>query len=169
MHRLQRIGRGRVSNGSGFGKAFARLCRSDAMLAEMPDFGFMDGGCLSLALAVREWLGADVARIRFAGRPGRLDHAVAEIAIDGRPYLLDGDGLGTWDDVREKLRSLESCDGALLVEADLATAAEHGIGDDGRHRALAGILSAHFGAATPQAAWLDAGWSEPEVAPGPAP
>lgn len=49
MHRLQRIGRGRVSNGSGFGRAFAVLCRSDAMFAELPDFGFMDRGCLSLA------------------------------------------------------------------------------------------------------------------------
>jgi hypothetical protein len=169
MHRLQRIGRGRVSNGSGFGRAFARLCRSDAMLAEMPDFGFMDGGCLSLALAVREWLGPDVARIRFAGRPGRLDHAVAEISIDGRPYLLDGDGMGTWDDVREKLRILEACDGALLVDADPEAAAEHGIEDDGRHRALADILTARFGAVAPHAAWLDADWSEPEATPAPRP
>ena len=169
MYRLQRIGRGRVSNGSGFGSAFARICRSDAMLAEMPDFGFMDGGCLSLALAVREWLGPDVARIRFAGRPGRLDHAVAEISIDGRSYLLDGDGMGTWDDVREKLRILEACDGALLVDADSEAAAGHGIEDDGRHRALADILTARFGAAAPHAAWLDADWAEPEAAPGPRP
>lgn len=132
MHRLQRIGRGRVSNGSGFGRASAGICRSDAMLGAMPDFGFMDGGCLSLALAVREWLGPDVARIRFAGRPGRLDHAVAEISIDRRPYLLESDG-------------------ARPVDADPADAAEHGIEDDGRHRALADILTARFCAAVPHA------------------
>jgi hypothetical protein len=77
--------------------------------------------------------------------------------------------MGTSDDVREKLRVLESCDGALLVDADPEAVAEHGIGDDGRHRALADILTARFGAAAPHAAWLDAEWSEPGVSPSPRP
>lgn len=169
MQRLQRIRSGRVANASGFGRVLARLCRSDAMLEPMPDHGFMDGGCLSLALAIRAWLGEDVVRIRFAGRPGRLDHAVAEIAIGDRAYLLDADGLGTWDDVREKLRSLESCPGASLVDADLATAAEYGITDDGRHHALAAILSAHLGAVVPCPTWLEAEEPGIEAARHPSP
>jgi hypothetical protein len=169
MQRLQRIRTGRVSNASGFGRALARLCRSDAMLEPMPDHGFMDGGCLSLALAIRMWLGEDVVGIRFAGRPGRLDHAVAEIAIGGRAYILDADGLGTWDDVREKLRILESCPDALPVDADLATAAEYGITDDGRHHALAAVLSAHFGRLAPCPTWLEAEEPGIEAAHRPSP
>ena len=169
MHRLQRIRDGRVSNSCGFGKAFARLCRSDGMLDLMPDHGFGDGGCLSLALAVQAWLGEDSVRIRFAGRPGQLDHAVAEISIEGRPFYLDGDGLGTWDDVVEKLRRLEFCAGALLVDATVEDAAAHGIVDDGRHADLAAVIASALGGSVPSREWLDEGRFDREPVRGPAP
>lgn len=169
MNRLQRIRDGRVSNSTGFGKAFARLCGSDDMLAFMPDFGFCDGGCLSLALAVRDWLGPDHAAIRFAGRPGRLDHAVVEIHVDGVLLYLDADGLGTWNDVVEKLHRLEHCPGAELVDATIETAADHGILDDGRHARLADVLATRLGVAVPSSSWLDPGAWTPSTPVGPAP
>ncbi len=169
MRRLQRIRDGRVSNSSGFGKALARLCRSDAMLEFMPDHGFADGGCLSLALALKAWLGEEHVRIRFAGRPGRLDHAVAEIAIEGRPFYLDGDGMGTFEDVVEKLRRLEFCEGARLVDANVEDAAARGIVDDGRHADLASVLASEFGGSVPSSEWLAADEFRPEILRGPSP
>lgn len=170
MRRLQRIRDGRVSNSTGFGKAFAKLCSSDDMLDFMPDFGFGDGGCLSLALAVQSWLGSDHARIRFAGRPGRqLDHAIVEIGIEGSALYLDADGLGTWDDVAEKLRRLEFRPGAELFDASIEEAAGHGIVDDGRHASLTEVLAARLGLAVPSSFWLDTGPWEPEMPAGPSP
>lgn len=169
MHRLQRIRDGRVSNSTGFGKAFARLCGSNAMLDHMPDFGFSDGGCLSLALAVEAWIGSERARVRFAGRPGRLDHAIVEIELDGSAYFIDADGLGTWDDVTEKLRRLEHCSGAELVDADVDAAAEHGIVDDGRHAQLADVLRLRLGEVVPSSSWLDADAWRPETRDAPSP
>lgn len=169
MTRLQRIRDGRVVNSTGFGKAFARLCGSDDMLAFMPDFGFCDGGCLSLALAVQAWLGPDRAAIRFAGRPGHLDHAVVEIEIHGSPLYLDADGLGTWNDVAEKMRRLELRPGTELVDASIEDAAEQGITDDGRHAQLAAVLEYHLGTAVPSESWLDTAPWTPETSGGPAP
>lgn len=169
MNRLQRIRDGRVLNSTGFGKAFAQVCASDDMLAFMPDFGFRDGGCLSLSLAVRTWLGPDRAEIRFAGRSEHLDHAVVEIEVDGIPLYLDADGLGTWNDVAEKMRRLEFRPAADLVDAGIEEAARQGIVDDGRHAPLAEVLASRLGMAVPSAAWLDPGRWMAETSAGPAP
>lgn len=168
MDRLQRIARGRVANLTPFGREFRAFCGSPAMLAHMPDHGFLDGGCLSLALAVLKWLGPE-AELRFAARDGRLQHAVAEVVVDGRPLYLDGDGLATADDLAEKLARLEFCPGTALVGATVGQAAAHGIADDGRSDVLAAALAERFGNAPPTAEWLFGPEAAPEAPTGPAP
>lgn len=168
MDRLQRIARGRVANMTPFGREFRAFCGSPAMLAHTPDHGFLDGGCLSLALAVLEWLGPE-AELRFAARDGRLQHAAAEVVVDGRPLYLDGDGLATDDDLAEKLARLEFCPGTVPVGATVGQAAAHGIVDDGRSEALAAALAERFGNVPPSAKWIFGLDAAPEPPSGPTP
>lgn len=168
MDRLQRIGRGRLANLTPFGRESRSYCGSSAMLAHMPDHGFLDGGCLSLALAVRKWLGAGV-EVRFCAGSGRLQHAVAEVVVGGRLLYLDGDGLATKADLAAKMTLLESTPGIELIDATIDQAAAAGIVDDGRSDALAAALAERFGSEPPTEAWLAGPDDVQTASAGPAP
>ncbi len=72
----------------------------------MPDHGFFDGGCLSLAIALAGLIG-DRADIRCIGREDRIDHAVCAVRIRLITIYLDADGLGDARDLKAKMAWLE--------------------------------------------------------------
>jgi len=153
---LQEVSNGWIINRTAFGHAFQVRCRQEDMFGALAGCGFFDGGCLSLALAVRNILGADQCRIRFIGRDGRLDHAVAEIGISGMSVFLDADGIGLALDLLMKMRNVEGLKGPLTMhEATLEEAARAGIVDGEQvSLRLAELLRPFFGTYPDPTQWL---------------
>ena len=105
--RIQHVSFSVVINHHPFGSDLHAFCARNADV--FLDHGFMDGGCLAFAKALKIWIPSR-NKIKIVGRKGICDHAVLEaIAPEGMPLYLDGDGLATKADLIEKMRSLESC------------------------------------------------------------
>lgn len=85
----------------------------------LPDFGWLDGGCLTLALAMRA-LGRrydfPVSIACFYRENGSPDHFLAKSSLHGR--FFDGDGFATAEEVVWKMNQQEGVDGHLEVIDD---------------------------------------------------
>lgn len=122
----QNFHQGTVQNRHPLGRAFRRTRRLQAVL---PDYGFLDGGCLSLALAVQRVLG-EAAEVVFVLAGAFPQHAVVRLVLDDEVLYLDADGLGSADDLLAKMRLVERVRGNLhLAPVPLAEATHHGITD----------------------------------------
>ena len=152
MYQYQELLDYEVLNHTRLGRDFQQLCRQDNMLAQLEEVGFMDGGCLSLALAVQAELGEQSCQIRFCCTPATAHHAVAYIAPQalgrkaGPGFCLDADGLATPAEMLLKMQQVESVPACtLLRELTLAQAREHGIVDlNGSSQRLRPLLRAFF-------------------------
>jgi len=154
---LQEVSNGWIINRTAFGHALQVRCRQEDTFGALTGCGFFDGGCLSLALAVRNILGANQCRIRFIGRDGRLDHAVAEIAISGMSVFLNADGLGLPLDLLMKMRNVEGLEGPLTMhEATLEEASRADIVDgEQASLGLTELLRPFFEMYPDPARWLE--------------
>lgn len=114
MNQYQRLYQNFTLNYTRFGRQFSDFCRTDAMLSQLNDHGFMDGGCYSLALAVQAELGEQVCLLRYCCTPQMAQHAVVYFPpaafgphYRGRGLYLDADGLGTREEVLHKMQVAE--------------------------------------------------------------
>lgn len=110
-----------VINYTKAGKLLRDFCRENAsFMIENIEAGFMDGGCLPLALALKAYLATALpgqsARIISVGRC-RHEHAVVE--LQNTPFgvvFLDGDGLGSAAELRRKMLKVESLSSAKIYD-----------------------------------------------------
>lgn len=80
----------------------------------LPGFGWLDGGCLTLALGLRSLgrrHGVPVTIACFYRENGSPDHFLAKPA--GSERYFDGDGFALADEVLRKMREDEGVDGHL--------------------------------------------------------
>ncbi len=98
---------GAVVNRTIFGKRLAQIARRE-LSWYLPEagYGFLDGGCLDFAIALRNWSRGrfTLTALRRAGSNAD-DHAMAT-TMDGRLHL-DADGLGTTVDVQQRWLAFE--------------------------------------------------------------
>jgi hypothetical protein len=116
------------------GRALRRACRSRRVAEVLPETGFFDGGCLSLALALQALIGP-AAAVRYVGRPGILDHAVCAVRIGRQVVYLDADGLADARDLKTKIATLElhgiRADDLRIMRGSRSRARAQGIDDWG--------------------------------------
>ena len=132
------------------GQRLKAVLARPAMLRHLPDYGWLDGGCLQLADALVIWSGGrlqvgGVLRSLPTGLPF-LDHAFAYYAAPGwAPIVWDGDGLQDEALLLEKLRRLEGAPWGAVQYQDCS---RHAYGIP-RHRpssrAIAGALQSALG------------------------
>ena len=170
---FQRIVEGDVLNLTRLGRRFQQMCRQQELTGELSDYGFMDGGCLSLALAVQAALGEHICQIRYCCTKTQAQHAVAYFAPDvfgpdytGPAMCLDSDGLASVAEVGLKMRLCELTVGChYFRELTLAQAEAQGIVDiDTCSRRLAPWLRGFFLDFPFSASWLSERLSAAEVA-----
>lgn len=113
----------------------------------LPDFGWMDGGCFTLAKALQklgEKHGTAVQMYAFNRENGSPDHFLVGPA-DGYPGLyLDGDGFADGAEVVRKMREEEGVDGYLSVLRDEETAQVHALQSFWYDKSVADELAARL-------------------------
>lgn len=166
MYEFQECHQASVLNLTSFGHALQQWCRREDMHEVLGDYGFMDGGCLQLALAIQSVLGADQCEVRFICQGKTPQHAVAYLPahVLGVAICLDADGLATVEELEHKMQKIERVAGPLdLRVVSLATASRYGITNDDetgetvRHRIsdlLAPLLTPLLSAYPLGRAWL---------------
>ncbi len=115
MKHIQSIREGRVQNKHPFGSALHRFLRSNDVfsLIYRHGCGWTDGGCVTLSFAFKQWLGDDAEVCCIYKRPGYEQHVI--VRLFGEDLFLDGDGMGTSDDLLEKMRELEGLTGEFYI------------------------------------------------------
>lgn len=105
---LQAISGSRVRNRLPFGRALVTFLADWRM--HLPGHGWLDGGCWTLAGALRCW-SQDALSLSAIWVPGtraeRITHVLATLRSGPAAVHLDGDGAGDEDDVLAKMRELE--------------------------------------------------------------
>ncbi len=130
MYEFQEYPTESVLNLTGFGHALQQWCRREDMHEVLGGYGFMDGGCLQLALAIQSLLGPDQCQVRFICTGKVPQHAVAYLPahVLGVAICLDADGLANEDELEHKMLKIERLNGPLdLRDVSLVTAARYGI------------------------------------------
>ena len=115
MSNLQYIRGGSVINKRPFGTDLKRLLqrRDIFSLINGKGCGWMDGGCVTLASAFKRWIGPDAETWCFC--EGAIPHHVVTRILK-KDIFLDGDGLGTCEDLQDKLIRLEHLKGSLVLK-----------------------------------------------------
>lgn len=94
---------------------------SQDTMSLLPGFGWLDGGCLTLALALTEWakkseVPASVAI--FYRENGSPDHFLAIVPRPRCSVYIDGDGFASEAGVVHKMAELEGVDGYVRQATD---------------------------------------------------
>lgn len=171
--RWQSFVEGVAQNQHPFGADLQAFLWEESQVELLPECGWLDGGCLILASAIRAWsLGQ--AGIAAWVRPydqspdGLLvDHYAATLCDEGQLLFIDGDGIGTEDDFIEKMGMEPDRGGFLMPDAlvlfDAACAGQRPCNEVNlapRNPAalLARRLGQAFGPFSMERVWL--GWPE---------
>lgn len=119
-----------VTNAHPFGEDLCQFLWDEKQLELLPDYGWLDGGCLILSAALYTWSGGQLTPRAwvFSGKDGLVvDHWVATVIIDCIEIVIDGDGVGTVDDLSTKMAYESSNDGWLSDQsAQFFADATHG-------------------------------------------
>lgn len=121
--RWQSFDDGIAQNLHPFGQDLQAFLQQDHQLQILPGCGWMDGGCLILAAALRTWsqgkLGVAAWMRECAHTDDGLlvDHYAATVLDEDVLVLLDGDGLGTYGDFTAKMGLEQASEGFLVVDA----------------------------------------------------
>ncbi len=174
--RWQSFDEGVAQNLHPFGQDLQAFLQEDRQLQILPGHGWMDGGCLVLAAALRTWsrgrLGV-AAWMRECGQSDDgllIDHYAASILEEDVLVLFDGDGLGTADDFTAKMGLERAPEGFLVVDAmsyfeqacsGLRPGVEANLYPDNPVPALVKRLAGAFGEFSMDRIWL--GWPDCEL------
>lgn len=122
-----------VKNQHVFGTSLQAFCRNDSNIDLLPGHGFMDGGCLALAVSLKQWI--DVS-LMFTNKPVSkffgvgsdkcsLEHVVLGVPVqyygDGDLLVddlvfLDCDGVSSEADLLAKMQGLEGLQSPYVYE-----------------------------------------------------
>lgn len=109
---IQILNNSNVTNKSKLGQLLQVFTHDDDNIALFPSHGFMDGGCLALAIGVKDWLGAGELSVVIDN--GVIQHFALEID----DLFIDGDGIATKTDFIRKLTYLENLANPTLMTLD---------------------------------------------------
>ncbi|WP_323025767.1 hypothetical protein [Castellaniella sp.] len=121
--RWQAFSKGIAQNLHPFGQDLLVFLQEDRQVRILPGYGWMDGGCLVLAAALRAWsqgrLGIAAWMRECAQTDDGLlvDHYAATVLDEDVFLLLDADGLGTVEDFTAKMDLEQTSGGFLVVDA----------------------------------------------------
>jgi hypothetical protein len=104
-----------IVNHTRFGGQLQAYCQLDKMVEVLPEYGFMDGGCLSLALALQALIpGSQICFVCTLAMP---QHAVLRLPapLHREALYLDADGLANGPELCEKMRTVENLRGRVFV------------------------------------------------------
>lgn len=114
-----------VVNQSPFGKELCDFLHQPAQLGLLSDCGYMNGGCWTLAEAIRSWSGG--ALRLFAVKDASPVHIVCGFVEPRGLVVLDGDGMAWEDELRVKMRRREGLQTADIVVFDQEEISRNGI------------------------------------------
>jgi hypothetical protein len=117
-----------IVNELAIGRDIQAFCEKDENISLFPSHGFFDGGCLALAIGIRDWLKADKIEssntdvdLAVLTYDGIIEHFAVVItpSFDNySPIYIDGDGIATKDEFIKKsqqtLLPIYKRDSALL-------------------------------------------------------
>lgn len=171
--RWQNFDDGTAQNRHPFGADLHAFLWAESQVKLLQQCGWLDGGCLILASAVRTW-SLDQCGVAAWVRPDEqspggllVDHYAATLCDEGKLLFIDGDGIGTEDDFIEKMSMELVQDGFLMPDAlalfDAACAGqrpchEANLALQNPSALLARRLGETFGAFSMDRIWLD--WPE---------
>lgn len=106
MSSLQQFCGGVVENATDFGSDIQRFFKANMhhIVSEI-GCGWMDGGCLTAALAIKGWIGEDAEIYALCRDSGVVDHVAVRLC--GQDLYIDADGLCRGSELVEKMRRVE--------------------------------------------------------------
>lgn len=127
MHRpaLSVLDGSAVVNASPFGKDLRAFLQEPAQLGLLPDCGYMNGGCWTLAEALRTWSGGLFTL--FAVKDVSPAHIVCGFVEPRGLVVLDGEGMAWEEELRVRMRLRESFQTADVVTFDREEVSRNGI------------------------------------------
>ena len=114
-----------VVNASLFGKELWDFLQQPAQLGLLSNCGYMNGGCWTLAEALRIWSGG--AFTLFAVKDVSPAHIVCGFVEPRGLVVLDGDGMAWEEELRIKMRLREGFQAADVVAFDREEVSRNGI------------------------------------------
>lgn len=123
LHDFNQWDQGEDGNLSPFGRALHAWLNEDEQIEMLPSFGWVDGGCLVLSQALRQWslgeLGTSVWQLKECSPAGEDNWTISHYCakVPGKDVHIDGEGLFTHQEMLKKLNHTSLPNGIVHVRA----------------------------------------------------